>query len=109
MRQYEIEITDLAEQDMEDLTDYIAFRLKNPSTALSMVYGIRETIDSLRQYPERHELDRDEELAAHGIRRIYYKNYKIYYAIDGEAVKILRILHMLTDSGRWLYSGESMR
>lgn len=101
MQQYKIEITYLAEQDMESLTDYIAFELKNPSAALLMVYGIRETIDSLRHYPERHELDRDEELTIRGIRRIYYKNYKIYYAVDGEVVKILRILHMLTDSKLW--------
>ena len=108
MRQYEVEITDLAEQDMEEITDYIAFRLGNPSAALSMVYGIRETVDTLRQYPERHELDRDDELAMRGIRRIYYKNYKIYYVVDGEIVKILRILHMLTDSKLWLYNSEGI-
>ena len=107
MRQYEIEITDLAEQDMEGLTDYIAFRLKNPYAALSMVCGIRETIDSLRQYPERHEVDRDEELAIRGIRKIYYKSYKIYYIIDDGIVKILRILHMLTDSKLWFHAGDS--
>ena len=102
MRQYEVEMTDLAEQDMEELTDYVAFSLKNPSAALSLVYGIRETIDSLQRYPERHELDRDKELAVRGIRKIYYKSYKIYYMVDGEIVKILRILHMLTDSNLWL-------
>ena len=99
MRQYE---------DLESLTDYIAFRLKNPSAALSMVYGIRETINSLRQYPERHELDRNKELALHGIRRIYYKNYKIYYAINGAIVKILRILHMLTESRLQFYNEDTI-
>ena len=93
--QYEIEITDLAEQDMEGVADYIAFNLRNPSAAVSTVLGIRETINTLSQYPERHEVDNDEELAMRGIRRTYYRNYKIYYTVCDNAVKILRILHML--------------
>lgn len=74
MKQYRIEITDLAEEDLENAGDYIAF-----------------------------ELDEDEILAELGVRKDYYKNYKIYYLISEDTIYIVRILHMLVDSRAWLY------
>lgn len=35
MRQYQIRITELAEEDIENAGDYIAYELKNPSVAES--------------------------------------------------------------------------
>ena len=90
----------LAEEDIADQTDYIAFELKSPETAVNMVRGFRKTINSLSLFPQSHELDEDEELAEYGIRKTYYKNYKIYFLIveRERIVYILRIFHMLVDS-----------
>ena len=41
MRQYQIRITELAEEDIENAGDYIAYELKNLSAAESTVSGIR--------------------------------------------------------------------
>ena len=60
MQQYKIKITDLAEQDLENLGDYIAYQLKNPLAAVNTVEGIRKQINSLGDFPERNELDEDE-------------------------------------------------
>ena len=103
MKHYRVEITGLAEQDLENASDYIAYELKNPSAAANMVKGIRRQINSLSDFSERHELDEDEMLATLGIRKDYYKNYKIYYVIDSDTIYIVRILHMLVDSREWLY------
>lgn len=35
MQKYKIEISDLVEQDLEFVADYIAFDLKNPSAAIN--------------------------------------------------------------------------
>lgn len=40
--QYRIEITNLAEEDLENTGDYIAYELKNPTAAVNTVNGIRE-------------------------------------------------------------------
>ena len=77
MKQYQIEITELAEQDLENAGDYIAYELKNPNAAQNTVKGIRAQIDSLSNFPERNELDEDETLAGLGVRKDYYRNYKI--------------------------------
>lgn len=103
MQKYKIQITDFAEQDLEDAADYIAFHLKNPLAAVNIVRGIRKQINRLQDFPERNELDDDPALANLGVRMDYYKNYKIYYMIEGNLVIIVRILHMLVDSRTWLY------
>ena len=101
--QYRIKITDLAEEDLENASDYIAYELENPSAAENTVKGIRKQINSLINYPERNELDEDQMLAELGVRKDYYKNYKIYYVILEDTIYIVRILHMLVDSRAWLY------
>lgn len=100
MTEYKVITLPLAEEDIADQTDYIAFELKSPDTAANMVRGFRKVINSLSLFPQSHELDEDEELAVYGIRKIYYKNYKIYFLIDEneQIVYILRVFHMLADS-----------
>ena len=103
MRQYQIRITELAEGDLENAVDYITYELRNPSVAENIVSGIRAKINSLVDFPERNELDEDELLAGLGVRKDYYRNYKIYYVIEEDTIYIVRILHMLVDSNAWLY------
>lgn len=100
MSEYKVIILPLAEEDIADQTDYIAFGLKAPETAMNMIRGFRKTINNLSVFPQSHELDEDEELAQYGIRKTYYKNYKIYFLVDEreKIVYILRIFHMLVDS-----------
>ena len=94
-----MKILPLAQEDISNNTDYIAYEKKAPETAIKLARGFRETISKLRFMPEQHELDEDEELAAKEIRKCYYKNYKIFYWIDKEngIVYVLRVLHMLVD------------
>ena len=105
MHRYHLRITEYAEQDLEDIGDYIAFELKNSKSAVQMIQDLRKEMTSLAMLPERHELDEDDVLASLGVRKCYYKNYKIYYMLQKQtdAVIILRILHMLVDSRAKLY------
>lgn len=96
MQQYKIRISELAEQDLENAGDYIAFKLLNPIAAENMVKGIREQINKLEVFPASYELDNDSILAELGIHKTYYKEYKIFYTIDDNVKKIfiVRILHI---------------
>ncbi len=109
MQKYKIEISDLAEQDLEFAADYIAFDLKNSFAAVNTVQGIRKQINKLQNFPECNELDDDPVLAGLGVRMDYYKNYKIYYVVEDKSVIIVRILHMLVDSKAWLYRTLGMK
>ena len=96
MQQYKIRISELAEQDLENAGDYIAFKLLNPIAAENMVKGIRKQINKLEVFPASYELDDDSILAELGIHKTYYKEYKIFYTIDDNVKKIfiVRILHI---------------
>ena len=96
MQQYKIRISELAEQDLENAGDYIAFKLLNPIAAENMVKGIREQINKLEVFPASYELDDDSILAELGIHKTYYKEYKIFYTIDDNVKKIfiVRMLHI---------------
>lgn len=100
MHKYKVETLPMAEDDILAHTDYIAFDLNSPETAIKMANGFRKTINGLNTFPYSHEIDEDEELAKLGIRKTYYKNYKIYFLIDepNRIVYIIRIFHMLVDS-----------
>ena len=97
MQMYKVMMLPLAEEDIINNTDYIAFKKKAPETALELAMGFRNTIAKLEFMPKQHE---DEELAARQIRKCYYKNYKIYFFIDDRActVYVLRVLHMLVNA-----------
>ena len=97
---YKVVMLPLAEEDIMDNTDYIAFEKKAPETALELAVGFRNTIAKLEFMPKQHELDEDRELADRKIRKCYYKNYKIYFYIDERisTVYVLRVLHMLVNA-----------
>ena len=100
MQMYKVMMLPLAENDIEDNTDYIAYEKKEPETALKLAMGFRNTIAKLEFMPKQHELDEDEELAALEIRKCYYKSYKIYFYIDerNSIVYVLRVLYMLVNA-----------
>lgn len=97
---YKVVMLPLAEEDIMNNTDYIAFEKKAAETALELAMGFRNTIAKLEFMPKQHELDEDKELADREIRKCYYKNYKIYFYIDERTstVYILRVLHMLVNA-----------
>jgi len=47
MLEYKVITLPLAEEDIVEQTDYIAFELKAPETAMNMVRGFRKTINNL--------------------------------------------------------------
>jgi len=104
---YKVETLPLAEEDIANHTDYIAFELNAPETAIRIARGLRQTINDLGVFPYKHELDEDEELASYEIRKTYYKNYKIYFVIEEkeQTVFILGVCHMLLDSKRSVLRG----
>jgi plasmid stabilization system protein ParE len=105
MQHYTIKMSALAEKDLENAGDYIAFILLNPSAAENTVKGIRAQINTLQQFPDRHELDDDPILENLGVHKTYYKEYKIFYVVNNDTniVHVIRILHMRVDSKVWLY------
>ena len=62
MQMYKVMMLPMAEEDIMNNTDYIAFEKKASETALELAMGFRNTIAKLEFMPKQHELDEDEEL-----------------------------------------------
>jgi addiction module RelE/StbE family toxin len=92
---YRLVITELAEEDLRDIANYIANELLEPTTARKMITRIAEAIFQLEQMPFRNGLVRDEQLAAKGIRYLLVHPYIVFYVISDneETVSIIRILY----------------
>ena len=70
MLTYDVIILPLAEHDIAKNTDYIFYEKQASETAIKLLAGFRNTISKLEQFPESHELDEDEDLAAMQIRKM---------------------------------------
>ena len=53
---YKVITQSLAEEDVAEKTDYIAFELNSPKTANNMVREFKKVISGLSLFPQSHEL-----------------------------------------------------
>lgn len=92
---YTVIILPLAKKDIYAYTDYIAYELSSPKTALKMAEELQNTINTLSIFPYKHQLDNDPNLSKLGIRTMYYKKYKIFFSIfeKEKIIYILRVIH----------------
>ena len=88
---YKINITKSAQNDIEEIWQYIA--LDNIKIATEFIDKIERAIFSLETFPERNPLIPEYEILKIDYRQLMYKNYRIIYRISENVVYILRILH----------------
>ncbi len=91
-----------AEQDLEDIADFIA--RENPARALSFVKELRMKAAAIAQAP--HAFPVMQRYEHQGIRRRIHGSYAILYRVDGAALSILHILHTARDIDTILSAGE---
>jgi toxin ParE1/3/4 len=102
---YEVLLTDDAEQDLEDLYEYIA-KFDSPQSADHVLERLLEIAESLGASPERGS--QPTELRSIGIqeyRQVFFKPYRVIYrVVDGKVV-----IYMIADGRRDMQSLLSRR
>ena len=88
---YRVEITSIAEKDVEELWEYIA--KENIEVANSFVLHLQEQIERLENFPLRCLLLPENELLGTEYRHYLHGKYRIIFGITGSRVIILRVLH----------------
>ncbi len=88
---YEVRITKSAQNDIEEIWQYIA--LDNIKIATEFINKIERATFSLEGFPERNPLISEYEILKIDYRQLVYKNYRIIYRISENVVYVLRILH----------------
>ena len=91
MERYNIIINPEAENDLDEIVDYLA--TLSEQTALQYYDLIIEKIKSLSTMPERCSQVKDVGIRLRGYRKLLVKNYIVFFVVNGKTVEIRRILY----------------
>jgi toxin ParE1/3/4 len=99
-----VDITDLAEDDLESIGDWIA--KDNPERAASFIVELRQSCLNIGPWPLAFPLlahrQRDD------IRRKVHGNYLILYRVRRDAIETLRILHGARDYAQIVFNDDDL-
>ena len=90
----------LAERDLMEALDYIAYKLGAPQAANDLLDTFDETVRIIAQFPYAYELYRTERPMQDEIRQVPVKNYMLYYAVFQDRVEIRRFIHGRRDRSK---------
>lgn len=91
MRKYRVEITSVAESDIQEIFSYIS--RDNKAAAIKWVEEIERQIDSLENFPLRCPIIPEAQELGEKYRHIIYGNYRTIFRVDGSKVIIMRVIH----------------
>lgn len=95
MELYTVKLTTLAQKQLEEITQYVAFTLQAPETALRLLDLLEQEIASLSSFPSRIALTEEEPWHSLGIHKMTVKNYLVYFWINEarRTVQITAVIH----------------
>ncbi len=95
MTEYTIEYSPVARIDLKGIFSYIAFHLKERTTARNIINRIRKGIKDLDVSPDRYPPVEWEPWSSMGMRRFSVGNYEIFYLVnhDKTIVTVIRIFY----------------
>lgn len=96
---YRVQLTHRAEQDLDNILDYLTNHLFNFQAARHFLNSFEEGMQQLSLFPELGEVVRNRYFSMLSVRKKRLKNYILYYVVDlkKELVTIIRIGHHLQD------------
>ena len=97
-KEYDFELTETAESDIDATYEYIAETLGNPDAASDLADELEIQIDKICKTPKTGRLVENEFLRRNDVWHFLVKNYTAYYLIDDENEKIIIL--------RFVYSGR---
>ncbi len=81
------------EDDLNDIVDYITYRLKNPIAAENFVDEVEKAIYDRLPFAEAFEQYYSNRERKHPYYRIPVRNYMIFYVVIGDTMEVRRILY----------------
>lgn len=104
--EYEVEVSEQADNDLRGIFEYIAFELQSPANASGQLDRLEEQILSLGTMPERYRKYEKEPWKSRGLRVLPVDNYVVYYIADNDkkVVKILRIMSAAPSCNRYCFN-----
>lgn len=92
-KHYDLRILPLFEEDLNEIIDYIALRLKNPIAAENLVNDVEATIQERLHCAESFEPYHSVKERQFPYYRIQVRNFTIFYVVIGTTMEVRRILY----------------
>jgi len=96
---YTLKFTPKAEEDLDEIYDYIAIKLFAETAAESLMDKIENAFMRLEEYPFSCSFVFDEPLKSRGYRKLIVDNYIAFYIVNKseKQVIIMRVLYGASD------------
>jgi len=91
MRSYDISYLPLAEDDLNEIVDYLLEYSINAANAF--IDELEKLEERLSMFPESVALVRDKKLRSKGYRMEVFGEYLLFYILRNESVYVMRIIH----------------
>lgn len=92
-KRYELRILPLFEDDLNEIADYITYRLRNPIAAERLVDDVEAAIEERRSCAEAFEPYPSSRRRKHPYYRIQVRNFTIFYVVIDGTMEVRRILY----------------
>ncbi len=93
MKQYNIEYSREAKQDLIDIKKYIKYNLQEPLIAERLILKIKAEIDKLQTFPKMFSIIDNNFIKKLEIRKFNVDNYIVFYRINDSNIQIVRIMY----------------
>jgi len=97
--EYKVLYTKEANEDLEEICNYISLVLYNIKAAKKLIKEIFDSIDLLRTFPKAHKLCEESRFAKRDIRLLIVNNFKVFYSVKDETEKVViyRVIYCKRD------------
>lgn len=92
-KRYKLSILPLFEDDLNEIVDYITYRLRNPLAAERLVDEVERAIEDRLDCAESFEPYPSSRERKYPYYRIQVKNFTIFYVVIGNTMEVRRMIY----------------
>lgn len=90
---YQLKIFPMARLDMEQVFDYIAVELCNPTAAIGQINDFEKAFENVCTFPESCPYINNEYVKDKSLRKLIVNNYIAFYRIKDNEIQVVRVLY----------------
>ncbi len=90
---YQLKIFPMARLDMEQIFNYIAVELCNPTAAIGQINDFEKAFENVCAFPESHPYINNEYVKDKSLRKLVVNNYIAFYRIRDNEIQVVRVLY----------------
>ncbi len=83
----------MARLDMEQIFDYIAVELCNPTAAIGQINDFEKAFENVCTFPESCPYINNEYVKDKSLRKLIVNNYIAFYRIKDNEIQVVRVLY----------------